>query len=103
MNRLLLLLLLAGAPATAATPTTPAVAAPAEPSRGELLYETHCQGCHESELHVRTDHRAQTSAAVHDWVQYWAERKALGWNNEDVIEVSDFLVRRYYRFPPPAR
>jgi hypothetical protein len=78
-------------------------AAPSEPSRGQMLYENHCQGCHDSVLHVRTDHRATSPAEVHDWVRYWAQREELGWSTEDVIEVSDVLVRKYYRFPPPAR
>lgn len=90
-----LLMLLACAPALAATPP--------EATRGELLYENHCQRCHESTLHVRTDHRAKSAAEVHTWVKYWADKEKLGWTNEDIVEVSDFLVRRYYRFPPPAR
>ena len=80
-----------------------AMAAAPEPSRGELLYENHCQSCHESTLHVRTDHRARSPAEVQEWVQHWSEQQKLGWSNEDVSEVADFLVRRYYRFPPPAR
>lgn len=96
MHRLALALLLASTAAGAAPPA-------AELPRSELLYENHCQGCHESTLHVRTDPRAKSPAEVRGWVRYWSDRQKLGWSSEDVIEVSDFLVRRYYRFPPPAR
>jgi len=82
---------------------TTAGATEPQATRGELLYQNHCQGCHESTLHVRTDHRATSPAEVHTWVRYWADREKLGWTNEDVLEVSNFLVARYYRFPPPAR
>jgi cytochrome c len=35
--------------------------AAAEPSRGQLLYETHCIACHSTQVHWRDQH------VVRDW------------------------------------
>lgn len=89
----LLFLLMAPAAALAAPAKMP------EPGRGELLYENHCQGCHVSALHVRADHKARTAGDVEDYVRHWADASHLGWSGEDVLDVTTFLVERYYTFP----
>lgn len=76
----------------------PAKAPPPTASRGELLYENHCTGCHTSVAHVRADHRAKSVADVNAWVNRWAGELKLGWNKDDVTEVTQYLARRYYKF-----
>lgn len=114
---LLAALMLSGASATAAVredvPKTPAPRAPASApspdkpdapaaeavSRGQLLYQNHRIRCHTSVVHVREKRRADSLAAIESWVRRWSTEEKLGWGNEEVVEVVDYLNQRYYRFP----
>jgi mono/diheme cytochrome c family protein len=69
-------------------------------TRGALLYENHCQGCHESRLHVRDQRRAKARAALRAWVTHWAAHQKLGWGEAEIDDVVDYLSRRYYKLPP---
>jgi hypothetical protein len=72
------------------------------PSRGQLLYQTHCIGCHTTQMHWR-DRRLAT-----DWVRLvalvaqWQERQRLAWSPDDVIEVVWHLNDTIYRHPRPT-
>jgi cytochrome c5 len=78
--------------------------AAATDSRGELLYENHCTGCHTSRAHLRDNRRAKSVSEVEAWVRRWAGEQKLDWNNDDISDVKDHLVRRYYKFDlTPAR
>lgn len=72
-------------------------------SRGQLLYENHCQGCHTSQLHIREQRRARTIDELRGWVTRWAIVQKLVWGDEEIGAVTDYLNRRYYRLAPPAR
>jgi hypothetical protein len=65
--------------------------------RGQLLYENHCRGCHESVVHVREKRTAQTLAALEGAVRRWVTAQGLGWGDEEITEVTDFLNARYYK------
>jgi cytochrome c5 len=67
-------------------------------ARGQLLYENHCTVCHTSVVHVQQDHRASSGAAVESWVRRWSVDQKLGWEDEEILDVTDFLLRRYYKF-----
>jgi mono/diheme cytochrome c family protein len=84
----------------AATPSTQPATPPAALPRGALLYENHCQGCHESRLHVRERRRATTRAALRGWVTHWSNHLGLGWDEAEIDDVVDHLNRRYYKLPP---
>ena len=77
--------------------------APGSPSRGRLLYETHCIGCHNSQMHWR-DQRI-----VRDWdglvreVDRWQSRAHLGWSAAEVLEVARHLNEIVYRLPRATR
>ncbi len=76
---------------------------PAAASRGQMLYENHCQGCHASQLHVRENRRARSIDELRGWVTRWATVQKLSWGDEEIGAVTDYLNRRYYRLAPPAR
>jgi mono/diheme cytochrome c family protein len=84
-----------------AAPAKPS--ATGEPSRGQLLYENHCQDCHRSTLHVREQRRAATRTALRGWVAHWAQETRLDWSGADIDDVTDYLNRRYYRLPPDRK
>ena len=71
-------------------------------SRGQLLYENHCMICHESVAHIRDDRRAKSFKALEAWVVRWANQQELDWDSPDIVEVVDYLNRRYYKFLPPG-
>jgi cytochrome c5 len=77
-------------------------AAPVVLPRGQMLYENHCQGCHESRLHVRENRRATSRAALRAWIAHWATQLKLDWGELEVDDVADYLNRRYYRLPLPG-
>jgi cytochrome c5 len=67
-------------------------------SHGELLYENHCTGCHTSRAHLRDHRRAKSTSDVEGWVRRWSGELKLDWSSEDVKDVTNHLVRRYYKF-----
>ncbi|MBI5611442.1 MAG: hypothetical protein HY942_00015 [Gammaproteobacteria bacterium] len=70
-------------------------------NRGELLYENHCQGCHQSTVHVRSQRRADSLESLQAWVRRWAEYRELGWDDEAIRAVVDYLNQQYYRIGLP--
>lgn len=69
--------------------------------RGELLYATHCIGCHDAQLHWRDRKVAANWASLKVEVERWQKTSGLGWREEDVTDVARYLNALYYRFPEP--
>ena len=98
MRRLTLWLLAActgGAIAVAAQPAP-------ESSRGELLYSTHCIGCHSAQVHWRDNRLATDWASLKMQVSRWQMNTGLAWSDDDIVAVTRYLNDRYYRFPNPG-
>lgn len=72
-----------------------------EAVRGELLYSTHCIGCHNAQLHWRDKKAAKDWGSLKAEVERWQKTSGLGWREEDVTDVARYLNARYYRFPEP--
>jgi mono/diheme cytochrome c family protein len=77
--------------------------APAADPRGELLYATHCVGCHTTQVHWRAKKLASDYATLLAQVARWQEVAKLGWSADDVDAVARYLNGLYYRFPVPER
>ena len=75
----------------------PNPAATAIGSRGQLLYEDHCQACHTSVVHVRETHKARTLKDLEYWVTHWSDELKLPWGAAEVKDVVDYLNVRYYK------
>jgi mono/diheme cytochrome c family protein len=75
------------------------------PTRGRLLYETHCIACHNSQVHWRDQRLAQDWEGLVGQVRDWQARAALYWGDDDIVEVARHLNDTIYRFrrPAPAR
>jgi hypothetical protein len=67
-------------------------------SRGELLYTTHCIGCHDTQIHWRDQRRATDLASLKNQVRLWQGRNMLQWGEDDINEVTRYLSERIYRF-----
>jgi len=70
---------------------------PATGSRGQMLYEDHCQVCHTSVVHVRETHRARSLKDLEYRVRRWSGELKLPWSADEVNDVVDYLNRRYYK------
>ena len=80
-----------------------AVAQPVEsPSRGQLLYATHCIACHSDQVHWRAKKLVSDWASLKGQVRRWQSVQALGWSDEDITDVASYLNFLYYRFPTPG-
>ncbi len=100
MNRtpfLLLAVLLQAAPPLSAQ--SPSISAP---SRGELLYTTHCIACHTTQVHWRDRRLVTDFASLVAQVGRWQKNSGLDWSSEEILDVVRYLNTTIYRFPDPA-
>lgn len=87
---------------TGAATAFAARAAPPAPTRGELLYTTHCIACHDTQMHWRERRLATDWASLRAQVRRWQGAAHLGWSDDDILEVARHLNDRIYRFPVGA-
>lgn len=71
------------------------------PSRGELLYETHCVTCHNTEMHWRDKKVVTDWASLQAEVGRWQGISGLGWGGDDIAQVTRYLNALYYHYPSP--
>lgn len=71
------------------------------PSRGELLYTTHCIACHSTRVHWRDKRLAKNWASLRAQVDHWQKFSGLAWGREDVAAVAQYLNALYYHYPAP--
>ena len=89
--------------AAAAWASLPAVAQTApDPSRGALLYGTHCVECHNTQMHWRDNRVATDWGSLKAQVRRWQARERLGWSEADIVEVTRHLNDTIYRFEQTA-
>jgi hypothetical protein len=72
------------------------------PSRGQLLYETHCIACHDARLHWRDNKQAGDWPTLRALVRQWQGTVQLQWSDSDIDEVARHLNDTIYRFPGPV-
>lgn len=68
--------------------------------RGKLLYENHCTACHHQYVHTRISQKVLSVDDIRQWVIRWSNNLKLGWQDNDIELVADYLNRQFYRFPP---
>lgn len=79
---------------------TAALAQPAAaPTRGQLLYATHCIECHSTQMHWRDQRQARDWDSLKAQVRRWQGNAALGWSDADIAEVARHLNDTIYRYP----
>lgn len=82
-------------------PTPPPVSD--TPTRGRLLYETHCVVCHTTQMHWRDQRLATDWDSLVALVRHWQQQAQLRWSEADIVAVARHLNETIYRYPPPAR
>jgi len=73
-----------------------------DPTRGELLYSTHCIACHNAQVHWRDKKLVTDWKSLQSEVRRWQQISGLGWNDEDIDEVARYLNALHYRYPAPV-
>jgi cytochrome c5 len=76
----------------------PKPSVPAAGSRGQLLYENHCLGCHESIVHIRGSQTMRSLPDLRAKVAQWAVFLRLTWGRDEIEDVTRFLDNNYYFF-----
>lgn len=71
-------------------------------TRGELLYATHCIACHSAQVHWRDKKLATNWASLQAEVRRWQQASALGWSDDDVVEVARYLNAVFYHYSAKA-
>lgn len=71
------------------------------PTRGELLYSTHCIACHSAQVHWREKKLATDWTTLRSEVRRWQAVLGLGWDDHDVTLVAQYLNALYYHYPTP--
>ncbi len=74
---------------------------PTVPSRGALLYDTHCIECHTLQLHWRDRQRARDWATLKAEVFRWQAAARLAWTGAEVEAVTRYLNDTIYHFAVP--
>ncbi len=72
------------------------------PTRGELLYSTHCIACHSAQIHWREKKLVTDWAGLQSEVRRWQKISGLRWSDEDIAEVARYLNARHYHYPNPT-
>ena len=68
------------------------------PSRGELLYTTHCIACHTTQMHWRNNKLAYDWPSLKAQVQRWQGNAGLQWGDADITEVARYLNDTIYNY-----
>ena len=74
-----------------------------EPSRGELLYTTHCVACHNARVHWRDKRIAKDWNGLRAQVRRFEGIQSLKWSEADITAVAEYLNTFYYDYSVPAR
>ena len=71
------------------------------PTRGQLLYDTHCIECHNAQVHWRALSQARDWKDLLYQVNRWQAAAQLGWSEDDIAEVTQHLNDTIYKFAIP--
>lgn len=71
---------------------------PPAPSRGELLYANHCIACHTIDIHWRDKKLVTDRASLRAQVNRWQGMATLGWDEDDVAQVTRYLNALHYHY-----
>jgi mono/diheme cytochrome c family protein len=70
----------------------------ADINNGKQLHQKYCLRCHQSEMYTRDDRKVKTLEQLNKQVQQCELAIELGWFEEEVEDVTDYLNVTYYLF-----
>ncbi len=65
---------------------------------GQALHDGKCVSCHASEVYTRSDRRVTSVESLRQQVQRCDANLELGWFEEEIENVSQYLNATYYKF-----
>jgi len=83
--------------ALAAMAAYAADSAAADAERGRQLNAANCQQCHDDGLYRSSARKAGSIAAIAAQVRKGEQALGLGWSDEEVADVTEYLNKTYYR------
>lgn len=72
-------------------------------TRGELLYANHCIACHTVDIHWRDKKLVTDLASLQAQVSRWQGVSGLGWDDDDVAQVTRYLDALHYHYVTPKK
>lgn len=72
--------------------------AAADIENGDELHFENCTGCHDEAVYIRENRKVQSLERLAVQVRFCKDSLELGWFDEDVDDVVEFLNQNYYRF-----
>ena len=77
------------------------VALAADVERGRTLYETRCNVCHATGVHIRQSRKAVNFDGIREQVVRWNRELGGTWGADEIDDVSVFINGRYYFYRCP--
>jgi len=77
------------------------IALGADSSRGRLLYENHCGGCHYERVHERQRTDVKSLGALWETVLRWAPQTKANLSRADLEDIVEYLNESHYRIGLP--
>lgn len=72
-------------------------------ARGKLLYITHCNACHTTQIHWRGQKLAKDWEGLLAQVRRWQYIGGLSWSEDEVTDVAYHLDTLFYHYKNPAQ
>lgn len=69
---------------------------------GELLYESNCLTCHNTQPNWRDQKQARDWDSLTTQIKRWQNNLGLRWDDAQITQVALYMNRRYYKFSAPA-
>jgi len=66
--------------------------------RGRKLHELHCKSCHEPDIYGTDRREIRDKDDLARQVGIWQRETGVDWDAEDILDVTEYLNGRYYRF-----
>ena len=76
-------------------------ASAADIERGRALYETRCNVCHATGVHIRQSRKAVNFDGIREQVVRWNRELGGTWGADEIDDVSVFINSRYYLYRCP--
>jgi len=72
-------------------------------ARGQLLYSTHCNACHFSQIHWREQKLVVDWNSLVEQVRRWQYISGLSWSEDEINDVARHLDKLYYGYKNTAQ
>jgi hypothetical protein len=65
-------------------------------------HDTYCIVCHDTSVYTRSDRLARDYDSLREQVFRWQSNIALGWSDEEIDRMTNWLAKNYYRMRCPT-